>query len=113
MDSKISLEEVKPDKGICIPGIGYHATLVAKYDRQQKSQSQGAKKAVKFSYQNDIYGNFVRDQVRYKNREKKLFDLLEDKLDNEDERTKMLEYEKEEHEKAIASGDLPQLEEEQ
>ena len=52
-------------------------------------------------------------QVRYKNREKKLFDLLEDKLEFEDERSKMIEYEKDERQKAINSGDLPSFEEDE
>ena len=37
-DSKKTIDDVKPDKGITIPGIGWHATLAAKYKKEEASQ---------------------------------------------------------------------------
>ena len=44
-------------------------------------------------------------QVRYKKKEEKLFDMLEDRLDEEKERERLIEYEKEERMNTMQSND--------
>lgn len=44
-------------------------------------------------------------QVRYKKKEEKLFNRLEDKLDEEKERERLIEYEKEERLNTMQSND--------
>ena len=97
--------ELDPYRGINIPGVGYAATKHAKEERNSLQAQSGARKAEKFVYQNQIYSKFVGSQVRYKKKEEKLFDLLEDKLDEEKERERLIEYEKEERMNTMQSNE--------
>ena len=67
---------------IKIPGIGLHAIKEKQKVLNEKASGQ-KKENSKFKYQRDIASHFLRDEQRFKDREQKLFEQMEDLLDDE------------------------------
>lgn len=81
-------EGTAEDYPIKIPGIGLHAIKEKQKVKEEKALG-GKTKNPKFSYQKDIADHFMRDELRYKAREGKIFEKMEDLLDEEAIRQKI------------------------
>lgn len=79
-----SLEEFP----IVIPGIGLHAIKQKHAAKEQKALG-GKAKNPKFEYQRAIMEHFLRDERRLVEREKQIFEQMEDALDDERTRKKV------------------------
>ena len=77
---------------IHLEGIGLHAIKARQKVKEDQAVGQTAKHP-KFAYQKDIAGHFHRDEHRYANKEKEIFDTMEDLLDDERIRKKIEELE--------------------
>jgi len=70
------------DYPILIPGIGLHA-IKKKHKALEEKALGGKAKNTKFEYQREIMEHFLRDEWRLHEREKKIFEQMEDLLDDE------------------------------